>query len=59
MVRNVNKLAGRLGSMRPTVVLYNLLGVDKKNMRSVLYNISNELREYIKDTGFILVVLIP
>ena len=57
MVSNVNKLAGRLRSMRPTIVLYNLLGVDKKNMRTVLYNISSELQEYIKDTGFILVVL--
>ena len=57
MVSNVNKLAERLRSMRPTIVLYKLLGVDKKNMKNVLCNISNELHEYIKDTGFILVVL--
>ena len=56
-VSNVNKLTERLRRMRPSVVLYNLLGVDKKNMRSVLHDISNELHEYIKDTGFILVVL--
>ena len=43
--------------MRPTIVLYDLLGVDKKSTRTVLYNISSELQEYIKDTGFILVVL--
>ena len=43
--------------MRPTIVLYNLLGVDKKGMSSVLYSISKELREYVRDTGFILVTL--
>ena len=57
MVSSVSKLTGRLRSMRPTIVLYNLLGVDKKGMSSVLYNISKELREYVKDTGFILVTL--
>ena len=43
--------------MRPSIVLYNLLVVDKKNMKSVLYDISNELYEYSRDTRFILVVL--
>ena len=43
--------------MRPSIVLYNLLGVDKTNMKRILNDISNELHEYIKDTGFILVVL--
>ena len=43
--------------MRPSIVLYNLLSVDKKNMKGVLYDISSELYEYIKDIGFILVVL--
>ena len=56
-VSNVNKLTERLRSMRPTIVLYNLLGADKTNMKSVLYDVSNELHEYVKDTGFILVVL--
>ena len=53
----VNKLTERLRRMRPSIVLYNFLGVDKKNMKSILHDISNELHEYIKDTGFILVVL--
>ena len=59
-VSSVNKLTERLRKMRPSIGLYNLLNllrVDKKNMKQVLYDISNELREYIKDTGFILVVL--
>ena len=56
MASNVSKLAGRLRSMRPTIVLYNLLGVDKKSMSSALC-ISKELHEYVKDTGFILVTL--
>ena len=43
--------------MRPSLVLFNLLGVDKKNMKQVLHDISQELHEYIRDTGFILVVL--
>ena len=43
--------------MRPSIVLYNLLGVDKKGMSSVLHSISNELHDYVKDTGFILVTL--
>ena len=43
--------------MRPSIVLYNLLGVDKTNMKQILHDVSNELHEYIKDTGFILVVL--
>ena len=36
MVSNVNKLTERLRRMRPTIVLYNLLGVHKKNMKSVV-----------------------
>ena len=56
-VSSVSKLTERLKKMRPSIVLYNLLGVDKKNMKQVLQDISNELHEYIKDTGFILVVL--
>ena len=43
--------------MRPSIVLYNFLNVDKKSMRSGLRNISNELHDYIQDTGFILVTL--
>ena len=43
--------------MRPSIVLYNLLGVDKKSMRLVLRSISSELHDYVQDTGFILVVL--
>ena len=54
---SVRKLVDRLRSMRPSIVLYNLLGVDKKNMKQVLHDISKELHEYIRDTGFILVVL--
>ena len=46
-----SKLTERLRRMRPSIVLYNLLGVDKKNMKSFLHDISNELHEYIKDTG--------
>ena len=56
-ISNVNKLTERLRKMRPSIVLYNLIGVDKKNMRQVLNDISSELHEYIKDTGFIVVVL--
>ena len=56
-VSSVKKLADRLKRMRPSIVLYNLLGVDKKNMKQVLHDISKELHEYIRDTGFILVVL--
>ena len=56
-VSSVNKLTERLRRMRPSIVLYNLLGVDKKNMKQVLHDISQELQEYIKDTGFIPVVL--
>ena len=56
-VSNVDKLTERLRETRPSIVLYNLLGVDKLNVKKVLYDISNELHEYIKDTGFILVVL--
>ena len=33
--------------MRLSIVLYNLPGVDKKGMRSVLHSISNELRDHI------------
>ena len=54
-VSRVSKLTER--KMRPSIVLCNLLGVDKNNMKKVLHDISNELHEYIKDTGFILVVL--
>ena len=56
-VSSVSKLVDRLRRMRPAIVLYNLLGVDKKNMKQVLHDISKELHEYIRDTGFILVVL--
>ena len=56
-VSSVNKLAERLRRMRPSIVLFNLLGVDKKNMKQVLQDISQELQEYIRDIGFILVVL--
>ena len=54
-VSSVNKLTERLRKMRPSIVLYNLL--DKKDMKQFLHDISNELHECIKDTGFILVVL--
>ena len=57
MASSVDKLAKRLRTMRPSIVLYNLLGVDKQSMRSVLWSISNELYDYIQDTGFILVAL--
>ena len=56
-VSNVGKLVNKLRKTRPSVVLYNLLGVNKKNMKQVLQDISKELHEYIRDTGFILVVL--
>ena len=56
-VSSVGKLVDKLRKTRPSVVLYNLLGVDKKNMKQVLQDISKELHEYIRDTGFILVVL--
>ena len=56
-VSSVSKLADRLRRMRPSIVLYNLLGVDKRNMKQVLHDISKELHEYVRDTGFILVVL--
>ena len=56
-VSSVSKLTERLRKMRPSIILYNLLGVDKKNMKQVLHDISKELHEYIRDTGFILVVL--
>ena len=56
-VSSVNKLTERLRRMRPSIVLYNLLGVDKRNMKQVLQDISKELHEYVRDTGFILVVL--
>ena len=59
MASNISKLAGRLRVMRPSIVLYNLLGVDKKGMRSVLQSISNELHDCIKDIGLILVTLEP
>ena len=56
-VSSVSKLTERLRKMRPSIVLYSLIGVDKKNMKQVLSDTSRELHEYIKDTGFILVVL--
>ena len=56
-VSSVGKLVDKLRRTKPSVVLYNLLGVDKKNMKQVLQDISKELHEYIRDTGFILVVL--
>ena len=56
-VSSVSKLTDRLRKMRPSIILYNLLGVDKKNMKQVLHDISKELHEYVRDTGFILVVL--
>ena len=56
-VSSVSKLVDRLRKMRPSIMLYNLLGVDKKNMKQVLQDISKELYEHIRDTGFILVVL--
>ena len=56
-VSSVNKLTERLRKMRPSIVLFNLLGVDKKDMKKTLHDISKELHEYIKDTGFILVLL--
>ena len=42
-VSSVNKLTERLRKMRPSIVLYNLLGVDKTNMKQILHDISNEL----------------
>ena len=57
VVSSVSKLTDKLRRMRPSIVLFNLLGVDKKHMRQVLHDVSNELYEYINDTGFILVVL--
>ena len=56
-VSSVSKLVDKLRRMRPSIVLYNLLGVDKKNMKQVLQDISKELHEHIRDTGFILVGL--
>ena len=56
-VSNVGKLAKRLRETRPSILLYHLLGVDKLNVKRVLQDISNELHEYIKDTGFMLIVL--
>ena len=53
-VSSVNKLTEKLRRMRPSLVLFNLIGVDKKNMKQVLHDISQELREYIRDTGLIL-----
>ena len=38
-------------------VLFDLLGIDRKNMSSRLRKITNELHESVKDTGFILAVL--
>ena len=48
-VSSVSKLTERLRKMRPSIVLCNLLGVDKTNMKRTLSDISNELHEYIKD----------
>ena len=44
-VSSVNKLTERLRKMRPSIVLFNLLGVDKKDMKQILNDISNELHE--------------
>ena len=54
---NVDKLAKRLRTMRPSIVLYNLPGVDKRSTRSVLQSVCNEPYDYIRDTAFILVAL--
>ena len=39
---SVSKLTDRLRRMRPSIVLYNLLGVDKRNMKQVLHDISKK-----------------
>ena len=58
MVSDVDKLAGRLRTMRPSSVLFDLLGIDKRSMRSRFRTIADELRDYdVKDAGFILVTL--
>ena len=56
-VTNVDKFTDKLRMMQPSVVVYNLLSADRKNMSSRLRKITNEPHEYIKDIGFILVVL--
>ena len=56
-VSNVEKLSKKLGVMRTSLVLLNLLGVEKKNMSTTLRKILSELQECVKDTGFIRVVL--
>ena len=48
-VSSVSKLSERLRRMRPSIVLYNLLGVDKKNMKQVLHDISKELTSYYSE----------
>ena len=60
LASNVDKLAGRLRTMRPSIVLYNLLGPwcrQEEHALGVAHSISSELHDYIKDTGFILVTL--
>ena len=56
-VSNVDKLSEKLRVMRPSIVLLNHLGIEKNNLGSRLWKITSELHEYVKDTGFILVVL--
>ena len=41
-VSNMDKLSDKLRMTRPSVVLYNLLGIDRKNMSSRLRKIANE-----------------
>ena len=50
-VSSINKLTERLRRMRPSIVLYNLLGVDKREHETVLHDISQELHEYIRTLG--------
>ena len=51
-------LEASLRVMRPSIALFNLLGVDKKSMRSRLGNNADELKDYVKDTGFIGFILV-
>ena len=51
-VSNVNKLSENLRVMSPSIVLFNLLGIDKNNMLSRLRGIANELHKYVKDAGY-------
>ena len=56
MTIDVDKFARRLRVMRPSIVLFNLLGVDKKSMRSRWRTIADELKDY-EGHRFILVIL--